>query len=67
MFHAANGGMGIEENIVTLCMKCHHEFDNGSHHQEYGEIIENYLRSKYIDWDKSKLIFNKWKDFKINK
>lgn len=23
------GGMGVEENIVTLCDKCHYAFDEG--------------------------------------
>ena len=25
----ANGGLGIEQNIVTLCQNCHNKYDNG--------------------------------------
>ena len=56
----SQGGLGIKENIVTLCFKCHHEFDNGSHRIDYEKIIEKYLKSKYEAWDKNKLIYNKW-------
>lgn len=24
------GGLGVEQNIVTLCIKCHHAYDHGS-------------------------------------
>lgn len=58
----AHGGLGVPENIVTLCWKCHHDFDNGpskARRVEIGETIENYLRHRYPDWDKEKLIFKK--------
>lgn len=56
----AQCGLGIEENIVTLCPTCHHLFDNGGKREEYGAQIESYLKSKYPLWDKSKLIYDKW-------
>lgn len=59
----SRGGLGVEENIVTLCPNCHREFDNGSHRKEYGQIIKSYLRSKYPDWDEAKLTFRKWRDY----
>ena len=31
----SQGGLGIEENIVTLCFRCHHEFDNGKNAKYY--------------------------------
>ena len=55
------GGLGIEENIVTLCNKCHHDFDNGSRRVEYGYSIQWYLKSIYGDnWNERKLIYNKY-------
>lgn len=55
------GGLGIEENIVTLCNKCHHDFDNGSRRVEYGYRIQWYLKSIYGDnWNERKLIYNKY-------
>ena len=62
----ANGGLGIEENIVTLCTnftnnKCHYKYDNGTRQERecIGGIIENYLKSKYPNWDKEKLYYKK--------
>lgn len=56
----AKGGLGREENIVTLCPNCHHDYDNGDKREEYGKRIEEYLRSKYPDWDKEKLVYDKY-------
>ena len=55
----ANGGLGIEQNIVTLCRRCHDRFDNGSR-EEREEIrleLRRYLKSKYSDWDERRLIY----------
>ena len=60
----SQGGLGIEENIVTLCIECHHDFDNGNNTQKREHIknkIERYLKSKYKNWNKEKLIYNKWR------
>ena len=57
----SQGGLGIEENIVTVCRNCHREMDNGLNTKVYRSIAEEYLRSKYPDWNKSKLVFNKWR------
>lgn len=59
----AHGGLGIEENITTMCMKCHDAYDNGKDY-EYKQYIkkktEQYLKSKYDEWDKEKLIYKKY-------
>ena len=62
----AKGGLGIEENIVTLCTeltpnKCHRKYDFGTkqEREEIGNKIENYLKSKYPNWDKEKLFYKK--------
>lgn len=51
-------GLGIEENIVTLCRDCHRLYD-GVKRQEYGEIIRNYMRTQYPDWDNIKKTYQK--------
>ena len=60
------GGLGIEENIVTLCTnftenKCHYKYDNGT--KEESEIIhdkiKSYLQNCYPNWDESKLYYSK--------
>ena len=57
----SQGGLGIEENVVTLCPECHHDFDNGDKRKEYGEIIKNYLQGEYgSNWSEEKLIYKKY-------
>ena len=58
----AQGGLGIEQNIVTLCQNCHHRYDNGDKRKEYGEWIRAYLMSKYPGWNESDLYYKKWSD-----
>ena len=62
----ANGGLGIAQNIVTACASltksnCHYLLDNGP--KEDREIMREqakmYLKSKYPDWDESKLTYRK--------
>lgn len=63
----SKGGLGIEENIVTMCTeftenKCHHKYDNCTDKKEK-QIMKNnikkYLMSIYPDWDEDKLIYRK--------
>lgn len=54
------GGLGIPENIVTLCPVCHFEEDHGKNTKVYEKFIENYLKSIYgAKCDKAKLIYKK--------
>lgn len=55
----SKGGLGIERNIVTLCMQCHHDYDNTSERKNIGNFIECYLKRHYIDWNKEDLIYRK--------
>lgn len=56
----SKGGLGIEENIVTLCPQCHHDFDNGFKREEIGEQIREYLGRFYPDFPDSKRIYDKY-------
>lgn len=58
----SHGGLGIERNIVTLCVYCHHEFDNGKSERLTEDIrksIEIHLKSHYPNWNKEDLIYRK--------
>lgn len=55
----SQGGLGIEENIVTMCMRCHSMYDQYIDRTAMETFVENYLRSKYPDWDKEKLFYKK--------
>lgn len=55
----SRGGLGIEENIVTLCYECHNRYDNGTGRKWMEEEIRNYLKSKYPKWDEKELYYKK--------
>lgn len=56
----SSGGLGIEENIVTLCPECHFQEDHGFNTKLYESYIENYLKCIYgTSWSKEKVIYKK--------
>ena len=57
----SKGGLGIEQNIVTLCAECHSMYDQSSRREIYKNYIRNYLKSKYADWSEENLIYKKGK------
>ena len=54
-------GMGCEENILTLCRRCHDIYDNGCREvrDEMKERFAAYLASFYDGWDEENLIYRK--------
>ena len=62
----SKGGLGIEENIITLCTeltpnKCHRKYDFGTkeERQQIREQLRNYLKSKYENWNEEDLYYDK--------
>lgn len=55
----SQGGLGIEQNIVTLCNGCHFRYDNTAQRKEIKELLKDYLKSKYPDWDERNLIYRR--------
>ena len=55
----SQGGLGIEQNVVTLCLTCHYRFDNGDKRKELGAVILAYLKSRYPSWRKADVIYRK--------
>ncbi len=62
----SKGGLGIEQNIVTLCTlftenKCHYKYDNGTkeEHDYIEDKIRNYLRAIYPGWNEKNLYYRK--------
>ena len=56
----SQGGLGIEENIVCACRECHRALDEGRNRKYYQKYAEKYLKSKYPNWDRSKLVYKKY-------
>ena len=56
-----NSGLGIEENMLTLCRECHDEYDHGDRatREEMKIFFRKYLKSRYPDWDENKLTYRK--------
>lgn len=57
-----NGGLGIEENILTLCWDCHLKFDQSTEQSKMKEFFRKYLQSKYPEWDEKNLVYKKEND-----
>lgn len=57
----SHSGLGIEQNILTLCRPCHERFDRGKREEREGmkEYFRDYLMSFYPDWDEEKLYYKK--------
>ena len=57
----SQGGLGVEENGVIGCRHHHTLLDNGNKglREEMLAIIEEYMRSKYRDWNRDALVYRK--------
>ena len=52
-------GLGIEENILTLCPGCHREYDNTTEREVMKGVFKKYLKTKYSHWNEENLIYKK--------
>lgn len=55
----AQGGLGIEENGLTLCPICHRKYDQTTARTEMRAYFREYLMGKYENWDEDKLLYRK--------
>ena len=57
----AHGGLGIKENIATLCIKCHNLYDNGKdkEHYQIKQVLYNYMFKLYPNLDIDTLKYTK--------
>lgn len=56
----SHGGLGVPENIVTLCMDCHDRYDNGAGGVYMRAEIAAYLRACYPGWEEERLVYHKY-------
>lgn len=58
----SKGGLGVQENVLTLCRPCHDRFDNGDRQTREGmrEFFREYLMTQYPEWDEEKLIYRRY-------
>ena len=55
-------GLGIPQNLATMCVSCHFQMDNGKYHKELQKCVREHLKAHYEDWDESKLTYSKWEE-----
>lgn len=55
----SQGGLGIEMNILTNCIDCHHKFDDTPAREKMFQHAERYLRNKYRDFNIDNLTYKK--------
>lgn len=57
----SKGGLGIPENIVTLCRPCHDMFDHGKREdrEKIRKKLREHLMNHYPEWDETELIYRR--------
>lgn len=55
----AQGGLGVEQNVVTLCADCHRRYDQGTERVAMRERIKKHLKERYANWDEDRLRYRK--------
>ena len=55
----SQGGLGIEENTLTLDWECHLRYDQSEYHSEMKAFFAEYLQGKHPDWSEEKLVYKK--------
>lgn len=58
----AQGGLGVVENGVTLCPKCHRVYDQTTERERIRDYLRSYLESKHLGWDEASLYYEKGMD-----
>ena len=53
----SRGGMGIEQNLICLCTRCHQRLHSGE--REIKVFCEDYLHNLYPDYTERDLIYRK--------
>lgn len=56
----SQGGLGVEENIITLCDDCHREMDNGKRSKHLKAQARAYLEQEYGFFNEGDLKYDKW-------
>lgn len=57
----AQGGLGIEQNVLTMCAEHHRAFDLGAQAQRMvlKSLARDYLKARYPGWAENNLIYRK--------
>lgn len=56
----SHGGLGIAENIVTLCPRCHYRYDQTAERHAIRAQLEEYITTIYPDWTEEAVTYHKY-------
>lgn len=61
----SKGGLGIEQNIVTMCRDCHRRMDQGDREtmDKLHSMVRNYLSKHYEGWNEDDLVYKKGEEY----
>ena len=52
----AHGGLGVEQNLITICRECHFLLDDTVSRPLMLEMAKQHLKKFYPDWDRGKVL-----------
>ena len=56
----AQGGLGNkDENVLTLCPRCHLQYDQTTSREEMRGYFREYLMDRYPEWNEQELVYRK--------
>jgi hypothetical protein len=56
----SHGGLGVPQNIITVCRSCHDKLDNSTDRQQMLDVAVEYLGSYYPNISQTDVIYQKW-------
>lgn len=56
----AQGGLGVEKNIVTVCRECHDRMDNSTDRDWMVTLAKEYIIRHYGSWSDKECTYDKW-------
>lgn len=63
----SHGGLGVPQNIITVCRSCHDKLDNSTDRQQMLDVAVAYLGSYYPDISQTDVIYQKWEKDKVKR
>ena len=55
----AHGGLGVEQNLITVCRECHYQLDDTVSRPLFLELAKEHLRALYPGWNPDDVIYKK--------
>lgn len=63
----SHGGLGVPQNIITVCRSCHNKLDNSTDRQQMLDVAVEYLGSYYPNISQTDVIYQKWEKDKAKR